>query len=61
MNALKTVSSSSSADSFAIADRSRTVSATRIGASHRTASAMASEARESISISPPADPRNTLP
>jgi len=44
-----------------IAERSRTVSATRMRASHRTASAIASDGRQSISTSLPARCMNRLP
>ena len=63
MNCRNTPSSpvSCSSPDVAIDDRSMTVPATRIRASQRTASAMASDARESISTSRWPTCRNTLP
>ena len=51
MNSLNTASSWSSLDSAVIADRSRTLSLTRMRAVQRTASAIASDGRQSTSIS----------
>jgi hypothetical protein len=61
MNSLNTDSWSSSLDSAVIADRSRTVSLTRILAEQRTASAIASDGRQSTSISRSAICTKTLP
>src|SRR5438876_1213494 len=61
MNCLKMASSESSFDSAVIAERSRTLSATRMRAEQRTASAIASDGRQSTSISRSLSCRNTLP